>query len=85
MYDTIVRKIVDILNENFADGRINIEFLEKNSLINNMTGLYGDNAYDFVCMLNKEFGIDINYENLYLYEIENLYILSHIVHKELDK
>ncbi len=28
---------------------------------------------------------DINYENLYLYEIENLYILSHIVHKELDK
>lgn len=85
VYDTIVRKIVDILNENFADGRINIEFLEKNSLINNMTGLYGDNAYDFVCMLNKEFGIDINYENLYLYEIENLYILSHIVHKELDK
>lgn len=85
VYDTVVRKIVDILNKNFANGRINIEFLEKNSLINNMTGLYGDNAYDFICMLNKEFGIDINYENLYLYEIENLYILSHIVHKELDK
>lgn len=83
IYDYVTAKIIDILNTNFANGKVSMSFIEKNSLINNITGLYGDNVYDFIQMINDEFCIDIDWKSIYMYEVENIYILSHIIHKKI--
>lgn len=80
----ISKRILSIINEYFSEKKILLEDLILSPLINKRTGVYKNNIGLFIGLINKEFKINIDYNNIYLYEIINIYILIDCIYGNLN-
>ncbi|CEP43595.1 S8 family serine peptidase [Paraclostridium sordellii] len=75
----IAQRIIDLINKKFSNNYVDLDFVETHSLLNNFTQVENHNAYEFLRAINNEFHINIDCRNIFLYEIDNLYLLIHII------
>ncbi|MEG1312074.1 MAG: S8 family serine peptidase [Romboutsia sp.] len=78
----IANKLINIIKEKFTCQELDLELLEKFSLFNNITNLGEDNAYDFLEAINEGFNININYREVFLYELANLYSIVELIYQK---
>lgn len=78
----IILKIINTINSDFSDIGIDFELLKKYNLFNNFTNIGRHNAYYFLKKINENFCIDINYKDIFLYELD---YLDNIVDKIYSK
>lgn len=81
----IAKKIIDLINEKFSNNEISLDFIEKHSLFNNATQIGDYNAYEFLKAINDKFNIHIDYKNMFLYELDNLYLLVNHIDSAISK
>lgn len=58
--------------------------IKKYGIINNLTNIGLYNAYEFLEYINNEFSIDINYKDIYIYNLSDLNLLKIIIRKYLN-
>lgn len=78
----IISKIINTININFSDMDVDFELLKKYNLFNNLTNIGRHNAYYFLEKINEKFSIDIDYKDVFLYELD---YLDNIVDKIYSK
>ncbi|MDR1773933.1 MAG: S8 family serine peptidase [Clostridioides sp.] len=66
------KQILEVINNKFAIKKIDLEFVEKYSIFNNITGIGNYNAYEFLKEINNKFKIVIDYNDLFLYQLEDV-------------
>lgn len=81
----IAEKIIDLINQKFSNNNVNLDFVEKHSLFNNFTQIGNHNAYEFLRAINDEFNISVDYRNIFLYELDNLYLLINLIESCIRK
>lgn len=77
----LAQKILYIIKSKFAVEKIDLDFLDKYSLFNNFTNIEKHNAFDFLTEINKAFDLNIDYRNIFLYELEDLNRLVDLIEK----
>ena len=68
----IISKLINIININFANISVDFKLLKKYNLFNNLTNIGKHNAYYFLEKINENFSIDIDYGEVFLYELNSL-------------
>lgn len=81
----ITERIIDLINQRFSNNNVNLDFVEKHSIFNNSTQIGDHNAYEFLRAINDEFNIRIDYRNIFLYELDNLYLLVNLIDSCISK
>ena len=79
----IILKLVKIINENFSEISVNCNLLKKYDLFNNLTNIGRDNAYKFLNLINYEFSIDLNYNEITIDELRYLDNVLNIITNKL--
>lgn len=80
----IAKQILGVIKKKFAVRDIDLDFLDMYSTFNNFTNIGNHNAFDLLTEINREFGIDIDFERLFLYELEDLNKLVDLVYNYLQ-
>lgn len=75
----ILYNILDIINDNFATKTVEVSSIAKYSIFNELTNINKYNAYDFLTKINNKFKINIDYKNIYLYELANINLLVRLI------
>lgn len=81
--DYIKKILVEIINKKFSKDIIDLAFLEKFSIMNNITGINIENINKFVNEINKNFDINIDIENLPVKIIDNIDSLVFLINKNI--
>lgn len=81
----IAKKVIKIINKYFSDNYVSLDFVEKHSVLNNITQIGDYNAYEFLKYINEEFDIFLDYKNIFIYELDNLYLLVNIIYLSIIK
>ena len=81
--DYIKKILVEIINKKFSKDIIDLSFLEKFSIMNNITGINIENINKFVNEINKNFDINIDIENLPVKIIDNIDSLVFLINKNI--
>ncbi|CEN21869.1 S8 family serine peptidase [Paraclostridium sordellii] len=81
----ITERIIALINQKFSTNNVNLDFVEKHSLFNNSTQIERHNAYEFLNAINDEFNISLDYRNIFLYELDNLYLLVNLIDSYISK
>lgn len=77
----LAEKILYIIRSEFAVEKMDLDFLDKYSTFNNFTNIGNHNAFDFLTEINKAFDLNIDYRNIFLYELEDLNRLVDLIEK----
>ena len=77
-------KVLDIINSFFSKKEVNLDFVKKHSLFNNITNIGDYNAYEFLENINKYFNININYKDIFLYQLKDINNISIIIYTYLN-
>jgi len=75
----IAERVIKLINQNFSKSYVSLDFIEKHSLLNNLTQIGDYNAHKFLCVINDEFNINLDYRKIFLYELDNLYLLVNFI------
>lgn len=79
----IAKRLVKLINDKFAVKKINLKFLKEYSLMNTFTGIGKYNVYEFLVNINEEFKININYRNIFIYDLDYLNNIVKIIQENL--
>lgn len=79
----IAIRLVTLINNEFAVRKIDLNFLKEYSLLNNFTWIGRHNAYEFLLKINEEFKINIDYRNIFIYDLDYLSNIVNIIQKNL--
>lgn len=79
----IAQKLVILINDKFAVRKINLDFLKEYSLFNNFSYIGLHNTYEFLIKVNEEFDINIDYRDVFIYEIDYLHDIVEIIYEQL--
>lgn len=76
----IAIRLVELINQNFSKGEVSLKFIEAHSILNNITQIGEYNAHHFLNSINEDFKINIDYKDIYIYELDNLYLLVDFIY-----
>lgn len=79
----IAKRLVLLINKEFAVREIDLNFLKEYSLLNTFTGIGNHNAYEFLLKINEEFNINIDYRDIFIYDLDYLNNIIEIIQKNL--
>ncbi|EGT4230015.1 S8 family peptidase [Clostridioides difficile] len=79
----IEERVLNIINNKFSSN-VKLPDIKKYGIINNLTNIGLYNAYEFLEYINNEFSIDINYKDIYIYNLSDLNLLKIIIRKYLN-
>ncbi|MCU5874019.1 S8/S53 family peptidase [Clostridioides difficile] len=65
----INKGILEIINNNFAVKKVNFQMIQEYGIMNTITNIGKHNAYDFLELINEYFDININYKDIFLYNL----------------
>lgn len=81
----IEEKLLEIINREFSHSSVDLKLIQKYSLFNNLTNIGRYNAYEFLSKINNEFNIDIDYKEVFLYELQDLNNIIDKIYTKLYK
>ncbi len=84
MFFNIKHSVLDVINSNFAKRKVDLNFVQKHSLFNNITDIGNYNAYELLKNINKYFKININYKDIFLYQLKDIDTISFIIFTHLN-
>lgn len=79
----IANRLVRLINNEFSIKKIDLNFLKKYSLLNNFSNIGRHNIYEFLVKVNKEFDINIDFHEIFIYELDYLYCIVEIIYEKL--
>ncbi|CEK39959.1 S8 family serine peptidase [Paraclostridium sordellii] len=79
----VAQKLVTLINDEFAVRKIDLDFLKEYSLLNNFSDIGIHNVYEFLIKINEEFDIDIDYRDIFIYELDYLRDIVEIIYEKL--
>lgn len=81
----IAERVINLINKNFSNNDVNLYFIEKHSIFNNLTQIGNYNAHKLLRAINDEFNINLDYRKIFLYELDNLYLLVNFIDSYIRK
>lgn len=79
----IAQNLVTLINDKFAVRKIDLDFLKQYSLLNNFSDIGIHNVYEFLIKINEGFDIDIDYRDIFIYELDYLRDIVEIIYEKL--
>ncbi|MGL5642077.1 MAG: S8 family serine peptidase, partial [Paraclostridium sp.] len=81
----IAKRLVTLINDKFGVKKIDLDFLKQYSLLNTFTDIGRHNAYEFLLKINEEFGVNIDYRKVFIYDLDYLNNIVQIIQENLKK